>query len=179
MATTDTPDAKYNTWIHTQNITAYIGPNLNIDSRADYLTWMQEMGHRLASSLGLCDSSNSCTSPRENLMDDYIPDSAIRDAFGLFNQRVRSNQSCAAGADADGRCRGFTGIANNYDVTTRQHSWIYVLYYYLKDGDYLRGLVQQDLNAGDRLLCDKYHWIKTYIFQGVEFKKHSEPLNEP
>lgn len=48
-----------------------------------------------------------------------------------------------------------------------------------KDGDYLRGLVQQDLNAGDRLLCDKYHWIKTHIFHGVEFKKHSEPLNEP
>jgi len=177
MATTNTPAAPYVTWIHTQNIGPYIGPNLNIDSTADYFRWWEEMGHRLAGSLGLCDDGFCDTpgSPETNLMEDWIPNSAIADAFTLFARRVRSNRTCVGGADADGRCRGFTGASNNYDVKTRQHSWIYPLLGYFKDGSHLRTQVQDDLAAGDPLLCEKYDWIRDRIFHGVQFDRDAAP----
>lgn len=185
LAAGGNPTGRYNTWIHTQPIRAYIGPNLNIDYLSDYLRWWEEMGHSLTGGLGICDDGycpSGTNTPGPNLMSDFIPDSVRDNAFTLFAERV--NPDCISNEPDDTcpatRVRGFTGIAGNYDVGTRQHSWMYVLYYHIGDGDLLRGWIQDDQLNGQTesertLLQRKYDWIKQYIFQDAEFRKDSEP----
>lgn len=169
----------HTTWVHTEDITRpWVGPNINIGRKMDYFRWWDEGGHVLASGFGLCDDGYCPPNPPDvNLMDDFVPNSAIYDAFTLFAQRVNDRRSCQAGTGSnDRRCRGFTGHSQNYDVTTRQHSFMYPLLYYYARGDQLRQWVQEDLENGDDLLAKKYDWIKQNIFQGVEFKRDAEPV---
>lgn len=168
------PTGHYYTWIHTERIRAGFGPHLNIDYAMDYLTWHEEMGHRLASSLALWDDGAAHVNP--NLMSDLFSDPVINEATNLFGQWTNGASRCQAGADTSGRCRGFTGVGGNYDVTSRQHSWIYVIFLYMKDSNLLRQLAYDDLRAGIDLLKRKYDWVRKYIFRGVEFKKDNEPL---
>ncbi|MBI4470940.1 MAG: hypothetical protein HY650_16620 [Acidobacteria bacterium] len=141
----------------------------------DYKRIWEELGHATAGILGLSDN-NSQAPTQTNASLSKIPLSALSQAFNLFGQRVRGDRSCTVGAASSGRCRGFTGIAGNYDVGTRQHSFIYTAYYYFSDGDQLRQWVQEDLQNGDMLLQDKYNWIKQNIFKGIEFRRDNEPL---
>ncbi|MBI3949528.1 MAG: hypothetical protein HY314_03630 [Acidobacteria bacterium] len=141
----------------------------------DYKRIWEELGHSLAGIMGLSDNNNQPpTQTNANLS--KIPLSALSQAFTLFGQRVRGDQSCAAGAASGGRCRGFTGIAGNYDAGTRQHSFLYTVYYYFSDGDQLRQWIEEDLQNNDTLLQEKYNWVKQHIFRGVEFKGDNEPV---
>jgi hypothetical protein len=168
------PTCNYYTWIHTEPIRAGFGPHLNIDYTMDYLTWHEEMGHRFATSLALWDEGAAHVNP--NLMSDLIPDAIIKGATDLFGEWTNKAQTCTGGSDTSGRCRGFTGITGNYDVMSRQHSWIYVIYHYMKDSNQLRQLAYDDLLNGVDLLKRKYDWVRMYIFRGVEFNKDNEPL---
>lgn len=143
----------------------------------DYLRIWEELGHPLSSMLGLKMDSGDPNTPTQAKADlTGIPLSALQQASSLFGQAVNNAQSCQLGTAAAGRCRGFTGIAGNYDVGSEQHSFIYALYYYVSDGDQLRTWLNDDLANGVTLLRDKYTWIKQYIFRGVEFKRNNEPV---
>jgi hypothetical protein len=37
----------------------------------------------------------------------------------------------------------------------------------------LRASIAEDATIGNRLLVDKYNWIKGYIFRGIEFDGHN------
>ncbi len=111
-----------------------------------------------------------------------IPLSALTSAFTLFGTRV--NADCFGGSGSNtcpsGRATGFTGEYSNYDVTSRQHSFIGAIRNYFTDGDQMRSWIQQDLQQSDTLLQSKYNWIKDYVFRGIEFKKDNEVRgNEP
>jgi hypothetical protein len=93
----------------------------------------------------------------------HIPVSALQEAHSLFAERTGT---CGGTV---GRCSGFTGIANNYDSDGQEHSFIYLVYYYVSNGNQLREWVIQDAARGDTLLLRKYNWVKNYIFRGVEF----------
>ena len=164
----------YYTWVHTQQIRAYFGPHLNIDFAADYLVWHEEMGHRLASSIGIWDKGAAHVNP--NLMGDLIADAVVTDANSLFGTATNAAGTCDLGSAGGGRCRGFTGIAANYDAQSVQHAWIYIIYYYMKDADFLRQLAYDDLRAGVDLLKRKYEWVRRHIFRGAEFSQDNVPL---
>jgi hypothetical protein len=170
----------YYTWVHTQDVGApWVGPNINIDRKMNYLRWWEEGAHTLAGALGFCDDGFCETpgSPGTNLMWDYIPNSVVNTAFTLFAEAVNGARTCDNGTGSDGvRCRGFTGFGNNYDVGTRQHSFMYPLQYFHSKGAVLRQFVQDDLANSVDLLERKYDWHEEYIFHGVEFNSDSEPL---
>jgi hypothetical protein len=169
------PSGRYYTWIHTKQTGPYFGPHLNIDYLMDYLSWHEEIGHRLATNLALWDEGAKHVNP--HLMSDLFPYPITNEAAKLFGQWTTYKSSpCKGGADTNGRCRGFTGIAGNYDVNSLQHSWIYIIYFYMKDADQLRKMAYEDIRAGIDLLKRKYEWIRKYIFRGVEFNKDNEPL---
>lgn len=171
------PGALYSTWVHTREITPYIGPNLNVDYMANYLVWWDEMGHRLAGSLGLCDAP--CSSPAPNLLVDLIPKSATDAAWTLFGRDV--DIDCLDNGTDDGcpdsRKIGFTGSGNNYDVSTRQHSWIYPLKSIFFGGDGLRAAIRADRARGSTLLQEKYDWMVQHIYRGLEFRNSNQPLS--
>lgn len=166
----------YNTWVHTIPIpNAYFGPHFNIDYTMDYLDWHEEMGHRFATSLALWDKGANQVNP--NLMSDLFSDTIIKGATALFGERTNDPLKCTGGSDPSWRCRGFTGHAGNYDVMSVQHSWMYVIYFYMNDSRQLRQFIYDDLLQGDDLLKRKYEWVRKYIFRGVEFNTDNEPLS--
>ncbi|MCB0068768.1 MAG: RICIN domain-containing protein [Caldilineaceae bacterium] len=132
------------------------------------------MGHRLASSIGIWDKGAAHVNP--NLMGDLIADAVVTDANSLFGTATNAAGTCDLGSAGGGRCRGFTGIAANYDAQSVQHAWIYIIYYYMKDADFLRQLAYDDLRAGVDLLKRKYDWVRRHIFRGVEFSRDNVPL---
>ncbi len=127
--------------------------------------------------LGLSDNNNEPPTTT-NESRSGIPLSALTSAFTIFGSRV--NGDCFGGPGSNTcpntRPAGFTGDAGNYDVTTRQHSFIGALTRYFADGDQLRLWIQQDLQQGDTLLQSKYNWFRQYIFKGVEFRKDNDLL---
>ncbi len=153
----------------------------------DYKGFWEEMGHTLAGHrLGFHDSGKKKElkgkgkpyyPTRENEKLTGISLSALKEGDTLFGKGVRGDRKCDYGTAPGGRCRGFTGIASNYDVGTRQHSFIYAVYYYFSDGDQLRRWVKEDTKAGSILLQRKYEWIKKNLFKGVEFGKDNELKN--
>jgi len=148
-----------------------------INQGNDYKNIFEELGHTSASALGFHDDNTVPTSSEADLTG--IPLSALQNGYTLFGER---EGSCQDGTPR--RCIGFTGFSynwdtrtwKNYDVGSRQYSFIYAVYYYFSDGDQLRQWVQEDLSHGDNLLKRKYDWIRQYIFRGVEFKTDNEPL---
>ena len=123
----------------------------------DYRRVFEELGHELASALGFSDQGR--TTPAIS----GISSTALADGYKIFSERVGT---CSGST----RCRGFTGIAGNYDAGSLQHSFLYIIYYYFSDGDTIRTMVSDDLAAKDDLLQRKYNWVKQNIFRGVEFK---------
>jgi hypothetical protein len=137
-----------------------------------------ELAHSLSGgTLGLSDN-NSEPPTAMNEARTGIPLAALIYAFNLFGSRV--NADCFGGFGSStcpgSRAIGFTGEYSNYDVTTRQHSFIGAIRNYFSDGGQMRNWIQQDLQQNDTLLQDKYNWIKQYIFRGIEFNKDNDPL---
>lgn len=129
----------------------------------------EELGHYASQAMGIGDDSPAPGSV--NATRTGIALSALNTAFDLYNE---GRSSCDRSVP---RCTGFTGIASNYDATSREHSFLYVVYYYLLDGAQLRSWVDEDLDAGSDLLQRKYNWVKTNLFRGVEFNQNSEPMS--
>ncbi len=71
---------------------------------------------------------------------------------------------------------GFLGecCPANYDDSSDEHSFIYALLEYftnLRIGPVnYRSLIQTDIAAGSTLLSQKYYWIGTNIFHGIDFQ---------
>ena len=143
------------------------GAFMNRDS--DSIRFWEELGHSFATLLGMGSSLPSAGLAAEA----GLGLTAMQDGWRLFQQSA--GNSCPRGRSTSGRCRGYTGIANNYDTDGRQHSMIYVVYYYLTNGDLLRQLVQEDLAAGDDLLDRKYDWVRDNVFGGVEYTGNNAP----
>ena len=142
----------------------------------NYIRFWEELGHTTAGTMGLADDGQGGQPSQKNAdLVPGIPLNTLREAYDLFGERT-VNRPKTGGQAPDGRFRGFTGIANNYDANSRQHSFIYVVYYYVSDGDRLRGWIEDDLATGDDLLQRKYEWIRTNIYNGVEFRLNNAPL---
>ncbi len=109
-----------------------------------------------------------------------IPFAALSNGFNLFGSRI--NDDCSSNEPDDtcpnSRPAGFTGYDNNYDMSTRQHSFIGTLYFYFVNGSQIRQQIRDDLQNGDTLLQQKYNWIRKNIFLGVEFTEDNMPLND-
>jgi len=166
------------TWLHTQSVgAAWIGPGLNIDPRTSGRTWLHEFGHGLDGMLGLCDD---CPQPGPNQLASLFPSTAVADAFGLFGQRVNGDCTNNTPDDTcpDVRIRGFTRDTDglNYEVSSRQHSFIATMIRSRLKGETTRGWVANDLAAGDRLLHAKYGWMREYMFGGREFDDRGEAI---
>ena len=138
-----------------------------------------ELNHSLCdSTLGL--STNDGEPPTAlNESRSGIPLAALTNAYNLFGMRINGDcydgfgyKTCPAA-----RATGFTGEGGNYDVTSRQHSFIGTIRNYFSDGDQMRLWIQQDLQQNDTLLQDKYNWVKQYIFRGIEFRRDNDPLH--
>ena len=150
----------------------FIGSGIWHNQHNNYLTFWEELGHTTAGTMGLADAGQG--DPPAQLNADLvngIPLDALKEAYDLFGERTGQGK-------APGRYVGFTGHADNYDAGSRQHSFIYVVYYYVSDGDRLRNWIADDLEAGDDLLQRKYDWVKAYIYRGLEFEVENEPRTE-
>jgi len=140
---------------------------------------MHELTHAMNGMLGFSDD-NSQPPTATNATQSNISLAALTSGFTLFGSQTDSdclNNSATDGCP-DTRATGFTGYGNNYDKSTRQHSFIGTLYYYFYDGDQLRDWIKEDLQSGSNLLQQKYGWVKTNLYKDKEFKKHSDPLND-
>lgn len=144
-----------------------------VNSSGNQMRMFEELGHYLSSNMGFQDTSYRPTAEDAAICN--IPLSTLQAGRDLFAQRVGQCGNCP-GRYPTGRCPGFTGIANNYDCGSVQHSWIYAMYYYLNDGDLLREFIAQDLARGDTLLNQKYQWIRNTFFGGIEFRGAFEPI---
>jgi hypothetical protein len=137
-----------------------------------------ELAHTMLSHiLGQSDSNNE---PPTSLHQQRsgIALGALQEAYNLFGAGINPdcepndpNDTCP-----DDRAPGFTGYGGNYDMSSRQHSFMGVLYYYFTDGDQLRRWVLEDRERGDNLLQQKYDWIRWHIYRGVEFGQHNAPV---
>ncbi len=146
------------------------GAFLNQDS--DDVRFWEELGHSFATLLGM-----GGTLPTAGLAAEAGLDlTSMQTGWRLFQESA--GRGCPRGKSPSGRCRGYTGIASNYDADGRQHSMIYVVYYYLTNGDFLRGLVTEDLAADDTLLSRKYDWVRWNIFGGNEYTGRNVPRFE-
>jgi hypothetical protein len=139
-----------------------------VNYSSPYMRVFEELGHYMAAAIGLSD--NNSGPDTTHAARTGIALAVLENAYDLFAERTGQ---CGG---VTGRCRGFTGIGDNYDAGSRQHSFIYVAYYYIRDGDQLRTWIAQDVAAGDTLLQRKYNWIKNNIFRGVAFKRDALPL---
>jgi hypothetical protein len=139
---------------------------------------MHELTHTMSGMLGFTDNHSQMPTA-SHASQSQISLSALTSGYHIFGSQTDSD--CLSNETNDGcpnnRATGFTGYGNNYDKSTRQHSFIGALYYYFYDGDQLREWIEDDQASGSSLLQQKYDWIKTNIYQGKEFKKHSDPLN--
>ena len=131
---------------------------MNYDS--EHTVYWEELGHYLTFGLGIC---NDCPMPAAENTLTRIPLNARRSAYTIFQEGT--SVSCG---DLP-RCPGFTGVAGNYDLTGREHSFIYAVDRYIHGGEQMRQWIQQDLADGNTLLRRKYNWIRDEIFHGVEF----------
>lgn len=141
------------------------GAWINLDS--EYVRVWEELGHYAAWALGIEDigaGPDAAAAARSG-----ISLRALQSAFTLFNERIGR---CQSGP----RCSGFTGYAGNYDASSREHSFLYTVYYYVHRGHDLRQFVDEDLGRGDSLLRRKYDWVKTNLFRGLEFGDAMTPL---
>jgi hypothetical protein len=141
-----------------------------------YIRVWEEFGHSLGGMLGFHDNPPGPAQWNEDATGIALAD--LNEGFNLFGESLGA--SCPLGVDATapgnpGRCRGFTGYAGNYDTGTRQHSYMYVIMYYLWNGDLLREWIERDLDVGVDLLQRKYNWIRDHIFHGLEYHGNCEP----
>ncbi|MBW2307020.1 MAG: hypothetical protein JRG73_08810 [Deltaproteobacteria bacterium] len=149
--------------------------------RGDVYSWniFHELTHTMSGMLGFSDDNNLPPTAIHETRSG-IPLSALSTGFNLFGSRVNSDCLSNSPTDScpDTRPAGFTGYGNNYDMSTRQHSFIGTLYFYFVNGSQLRQQIQDDLQNGDTLLQQKYKWIRKNIFSGVEFTENNRPLND-
>lgn len=135
------------------------GAWINVQSSA-IRAW-EETGHYMALALGMGNDfppPDAGTAQRTSLSL-----SVLNAGRSLFTEGTASCPQLPP------RCRGFTGIADNYDATGREHSFLYTVYYYLNDPSALRSFINTDLASGNDLLKRKYEWVRVNIFRGVEF----------
>jgi hypothetical protein len=157
----------------------FICSGLWVNQADDYRRIWEELGHTTASALGFNDNDTELPDST-NVALTGIPLSDLLDGFDIFGEHVNAGQTCEAGTAPGNRCRGFTGVGGNYDVGTRQHSFMYVIFfYYFADGGQLREWMWDDLDHGVTLLQEKYEWGREHIFNGVEFGLDGEPAVSP
>ena len=100
-----------------------------------------------------------------NILIDLVPDGEMGESGTPPETRPVSGCS--------GRCPGFI-LNSNYDQESTNtedmdHAVLYPILWYFHRGDEFRQLVIDDSAVGDALLSQKYEWVKTNIFRGVEF----------
>ncbi|MFO0647281.1 MAG: hypothetical protein U0326_13670 [Polyangiales bacterium] len=135
---------------------------------SSYIRIWEELGHYSTDALGINDESSAPTA--DNASRTGIALTALQSAYDLFGLGVGT---CGA---VTGRCVGFTGIANNYDAGSREHSFLYTVYYYMRDGAQLRAWAAQDAAGGSTQLQRKYDWVRDNLFRGVEFNRDVDPV---
>jgi len=135
------------------------GPWMNY--YVDHTVYWEELGHYLTFPMGIC--NEECAMPTEENTLTAIPLAARREAHSLFQEGTTT--SCGDMS----RCPGFTGTSDKYDMTGREHSFIYMVDGYINRGPQMRAYIQQDLAGGSTLLRRKYNWVRDVIFRGVEF----------
>lgn len=135
-----------------------------------------ELCHSLSGSLGFSDK-NSEPPTSSHATEIGISLTELSSGFNIFGQNVNGDCISNEADDTcpDTRATGFTGYANNYDVSTRQHSFIGAMTFYFADGDQFRNWIKDDIAAGDTLLQQKYDWIKKNIFESMQFRKDNDP----
>lgn len=121
----------------------------------------QELGHYMAIAMGCINNGSGPTQADADRCG--ISLSRLQEGYEIFSER---EHSCPR---TPPRCIGFTGYSDNYDVTGREHSFIYTAMFYIDRPQQIREFIQEDLAAGDDLLQRKYDWVKRNIFRGVEF----------
>lgn len=167
----------YMAWVHNELLpegAAYFGPHMNLDTHHSSDDWHHEMLHRLLTSLRVVNDDARAANP--NLMQDFLSDSLVADGAKLFGRFTNSALDCTLGKDGP-RCRGFVNSGGyNYDVQDRQHAFIGVIGWYLRGGQRVRDDAYSDLRAGADLLWQKYCWVRTHLFGGVEFGEAYTPI---
>jgi hypothetical protein len=138
-----------------------------VDRSGTAFSFFEELGHYMAISMGLQNSQSAPTADDAERVN--IPLSALHTASSIFRERTNT---CAFETP---RCVGFTGYAGNYDNQGREHSFLYLVLYYVQKGDTLRSYVQADEESGDDLLLRKYNWVRANIFRGMEFRDGGAP----
>lgn len=132
-----------------------------------YFGVWEELGHYFGPSLGF----GTAMVPSQSLANiTGIPLSTLNEGRLIFSESLTACNTPSP------RCTGFTGIGGNYDAGGVEHSFMYVIYYYLIDGDLLRSFIAEDLLIGNNLLQRKYNWIKNNIFRGIEYRDKGEPI---
>lgn len=139
-----------------------------------------ELTHAMSGMLGFSDKDNE-PPVAINQAWSGLPLAELTKGFTIFGESI--NPDCLDNTPTDTcpdtRKTGFTNYGDNYDVSTRQHSFIAAFYYYFFDGGAIRDMIDQDLQNMSDLLERKYNWVRDNIFQGQEFNKHSEPYLTP
>jgi hypothetical protein len=131
-----------------------------VNKSSDNKAIFEELGHYMTHLMSICDV---CELPDAfNEQKTGIQQVALERAHALFAEDIGT-------VPAVPRKIGFTGIGGNYDATSREHSFIYAVYYYLYRAEEMRGYIQADMDAGNTLLRRKYLWIRDNIFRGIEF----------
>jgi hypothetical protein len=115
-----------------------------------------ELGHASTEPLGINDESTGPTDVHATRSG--IPLTELRTAHAMFNELVGT----CVGPD---RCPGFT---QQYASTSREHSFLYTVAWYITDPEALRSFIREDLAGGSTLLSRKYEWVKRNIFRGIE-----------
>ncbi len=146
----------------------FICRGLWVGRSSSYIRIWEELGHYTTDRLGINDESNGPTA--DDASRSGVALTALQTGYTVFGVGVNRCGTTTT------RCVGFTGIANNYDATSREHSFVYTVYYYLRDGAQLRAWAASDAAAGNTVLQRKYNWVRDNIFRGVEFNRDADPV---
>lgn len=146
--------------------TAFVCGGAWVGRDGSAFTFWEELGHYAASNMGLQVNQPGPTAADASRVN--ISLGALQTAYSLFTERTGT-------CPTDPRCRGFVGYAGNYESTSREHSFLYLVSYYVQKGTTLRSLISQDLAAGDNLLQRKYNWAKENLFRGLEYNDGGAP----
>lgn len=143
------------------------GMNLNHDTSITG-AW-SELGHLTASMIGLRDGATQPTAHDADVAD--IPFAALQQAWTMFGVPPTCDHALYP------RCPGFATWYDSAGAPSRQHSFVEAMSGYMFWGDTLRAQITADQAPGscNDLLAQKYLWIRTNIFRGLEFDDRGEP----
>lgn len=144
----------------------------------------EELGHTLASAIGLRDDGHGGAPSSVDAARSRIPLEELTRGYALFGE---PSARCPV---VPGRCLGFTDY--DYEVhgsPSRQHHFLYAVLSYAWRGDDFRTWVALDASGANPLgethwteremLRRKYDWIRKNIYRGMEFGNGGAPIALP